>query len=269
MRHEIKTEQFFQHGIENYGTFHGNYLNFGLWENNITDYIAASENLLTRVATKIELNKKAHLLDVGCGMGAQDLFFMRTFACKNIQALDLTKKHIRLAQARNTYPNITYAPGNACILPYPDQQFTHIIGIEAPVNFNTRETFFKEAYRVLKKNGKIGIADFTLTRAPKNIIEQSCVRLCAWLWHIPPANRNTHQQYQETLEKTGFTDITIEAVGHHVYKQYYDEQKKVRKIMVNIRGSLVTHIGLFIDYLTYHLYRSGNIEYVLVNARKR
>src|SRR3989338_3266881 len=94
MQHEKKTEHFFQHGIENYGTFHGNYLNFGLWENNPINYIAASEHLLTRVANKIRLNKTACLLDVGCGMGAQDLFFMRTFNCKKIHALDLTKKHI-------------------------------------------------------------------------------------------------------------------------------------------------------------------------------
>lgn len=271
MSSERDTERFFAHGIENYGKFHGNYLNFGLWERGITDYVAASENLLTRVAKKIGLNRGAILLDVACGMGAQDLFFMKRFQCKKIEALDLTKKHITLAQNRNTFKKITYRQGNACALPYNKALFTHVTGIEGPVNFITREKFFAEAQRVLKPRGMLGMSDFCLTREPSNAIEYALVRFCAWLWHIPIENFDTAKRYRMKLERSGFTDVEIECVGDNVYKGYFTEQINyaTRHALYKIRGQIIGRASLGIDFITYQLYRLGLIEYILVSARKK
>src|SRR5438067_9505072 len=108
MTHEHSTEAFCAHGVERFGTFHGTYLNFGLWENGITAYVNAAEHLLGRVAHKIDLAGDSVLLDVACGMGAQDLFWMRQYGCRAIEAVDLTRKHIAVATAHNVFPNITY-----------------------------------------------------------------------------------------------------------------------------------------------------------------
>ena len=270
MNHEIKTENFFQHGIEKYGNFHGNYLNFGLWENGINDYVKAAENMLIRVGKKINLNKDSLLLDVACGMGAQDLFFMENFKCKKIEALDLTKKHIELAKTKNKYKNINYVIGNACKLSYGNNSFTHLTGIEGPVNFNTREKFFKEAHRVLKKNGMLGMSDFILARKPKNMLEDLLVKFCSWLWCIPSENADTEESYKFKLERSGFTNVDIEVVSKYAYPGYYKEQIKpqTRKSMYKIRGNLIARASLSIDFVTYMLYKFGLIGYILISAKK-
>ncbi len=43
--HESAVEGFYGTGVERYGDFHKRYLNFGLWEEGITDYTQAAENL--------------------------------------------------------------------------------------------------------------------------------------------------------------------------------------------------------------------------------
>ena len=268
MSHEKKTEKFFERGIENYGDFHGNYLNFGLWENGITKYEDASEHLLSRVAQKIDLNNQTNQLDVGCGMGTQCFFFMKTFAPLKIDAIDLTQKHLDLAKQKNKFENITFTLGNACNLPFQNESYSHVTSIEAPINFNTREQFFKEAHRVLKPQGKLGISDFHLQRNPKNWFEQKLLNICLKMWHIPQENATTAEEYQASLVRSGFKNITIENVSDAVYAGYYREQVRIRKTMYKIRGHLVGRAALLIDHWTYKLYKRGLIGYVLVSAQK-
>ncbi|RJQ21905.1 class I SAM-dependent methyltransferase [Candidatus Woesearchaeota archaeon] len=270
MSHETATEHFYSHGVENYGTFHDNYLNFGLWENNITDFVLAAEHLLSRVGTKIGLGTTSELLDVACGMGTQDRYFLKTFGPKRIEAIDLTKKHIELAQSRNPSKRITYRVGNAVSLPFADETFTHVTAIEGEVHFNTREKFFREAFRVLKPGGKIGLSDFCLARLPKNAFERAFVKLCAKIWHIPLANIDSPDSYRAKLMRNGYINVDVERVGPNVIPGYYYEQARpeVRRELARIRGFYAGRIGFFIDWFMFQLYKRGLLEYILVSGQK-
>jgi microcystin synthetase protein McyJ len=268
------TEKFFAHGVENWDDYHNNYLNFGLWENGIKTYIDASHNLLTRVGKKIGLNSRSSLLDVACGMGSQDRFFIKQFNCKFIEAVDLTKKHIDIAVSKlrdSDYKNrIRYWIGNACHLKFKDSSFTHVTGIEGPVNFCTREDFLKEAYRVLKPNGKIGMSDFYLVRMPRLRWKVLFMKFFAKQWHIPWENVYGLKIYKKKLEDIGFVDIDLEAVGDKVIPGYYFDQRKRSVInkLKKIRGRYYTWLGMLLDWFTYRLYKRGIIGYVLVSATK-
>src|SRR5262245_48188847 len=84
--HERAVENFYSAGTENYGEFHGGYLNFGLWENGNKDYLTAAENLVLRLGTMLGLDGQSHLLDVAPGMGSQDVLLYRTFDQPRIDA---------------------------------------------------------------------------------------------------------------------------------------------------------------------------------------
>lgn len=270
MKHEEATARFYGIGIENYGTFHGNYLNFGLWENGIIDYVMAAENLVKRVADKISLDEDSVLLNVACGMGPEALFLMRNFNCKKITAVDLTKKHIEIAKSRNQHENLEYLTGNACDLPFENESFTNLIGLEGVANFNTREDFFKEAYRLLRKNSWMGLSDFVLLKEPKNNLERKMLQFAAWLWHVPSENIDTEELYRKKLDRNGFSDVDIEIVSDDVYPGYINEQfrPEIRNELCKIRGHLATRIGLLIDSFLGYLHKNGFLGYVLVSARK-
>ena len=55
--HERKVENLYGGGVENYADRHDGYLNFGLWENGIADYVKAAENLVHRMGTILGLNE--------------------------------------------------------------------------------------------------------------------------------------------------------------------------------------------------------------------
>lgn len=270
MTHETRVERFYSHGLENYGSFHDNYLNFGLWSPAERSFVRASEALLTRVGTKIGLSKDSILLDVACGMGTQDRFLMRQFGCKAIEAVDLTAKHIAIARTRNTLPNISFHVGNACQLPFPNDTFTHALSIEGIVHFNTREAFFREARRLLRPAGRLGVSDFILARAPRSRLERLLLKACASAWHVPLENVSTVDAYANALDRSGFVEPEIDVVSDQVIPGYFAEQSRpeVRRQVYTIRGRVFGRLGVVLDRLIYRLYRIGLIGYVIASARK-
>lgn len=271
---ESTIERFYSHGVSRYGEFHSGYLNFGLWDPGIQTYLEAAENLIRRMGTLLGLNEESRLLDVACGMGTQDLYLMRTFRPAHIDALDVTWGHIIHARGRiqsaHLENRITAHHGTATNLPFPNASFTQAMCIEGAEFFNTREAFMREAYRVLVPRGVLALADYTLKRPPRTILEKIVLAACLALWKIPKENVDTKERFYEKLSRSGFVNITIEEVGTRTIPGYYFEQKRpeVRASLSRIRGFIAGRLGFIIDIFLYQAFIRGLIEYVLVRAEK-
>ena len=228
-QHEFKVERFYSAGAEKYGDFHGGYLNFGLWREGIAAYEDAAENLVKSVGDRIRLDDQSYLLDVACGMGAQEILLHKTYHCR-IEALDVTWKHLQQAQKRITAAGmedkVVVQHGTATDLPYADNSFSHLMSIEGPEHFNTREDFFAEAFRVLAPGGKIGLTDYTIRRQPKSLMEKFILEAAATAWHVPKENYDDALAYAIKLKNTGFRNISLQEIGAQVIPGYYFEQKK-------------------------------------------
>jgi len=272
---ERGVESFYQHGVEHYADYHGGMLNFGLWTGEVRDYRTASKNLMRRVAASIGLEPESRLLDVGCGMGAQDVLLADELGCRSIDGLDVTWKHVVTARERaktaGVEDRVRFHHGTAVALPFPDSSFTHVLSVEGAEHFDTRERFLHEAFRVLVSGGRIALTDFSMSRPPRTTFERLFAELARRGWHVPRENVDTAEGFRAKIGGAGFRDVRIEEGGEEVIPGYYREGRKPENIraMYAIRGVLVTHVGLWIDALVYHLFRRGILEYVFVTARKR
>lgn len=272
--HERRVENFYGVGAEHFGSYHDGYLNFGLWDEGVEGYVAAAENLVRRVGTLAELDGRSRVLDVACGMGTQDLYLLRNFSPASIDALDVTWKHVEQGRRRaadaGLSERVNFHHGTATALPFPDQTFTHVLGIEGPVHFDTRETFMREARRVLAPGGRLVLSDYSMKRPPRTAFEKFVFDLMCRLWKVPGENRDTVARYRDKLERSGFTDAHIEEVGERVIPGYYFEQKRPETVreLTRLRGFVAGRLGGVIDTVLYKVYRLGLIDYILVRARK-
>ncbi len=273
---EEGVEKFYATAITGFHNYHGGYLNFGYWARPGISYEEAATDLIKLLGQKLGLNSDSHLLDVGCGMGSQDVYLSRTFSPKKIDALDVTWKHIEIARERARREQVgtdklEFHHGTAVRLPFAAESFTHLLSVEAPEHFNTREDFFQEAWRVLQPQGVMVLADYTLAQKPKNIGRRIFLNFARSIWHVPRANVYNNDIYREKLLAQGFHNVTIENVGKLTIPGYYFEHRKWEQIkkMRRLRGFWKGVVGGFlIDFGVYYAYKIGICEYVLVRAEK-
>lgn len=276
-QHEAAVEQFYGTGMDGYHDYHGGYLNFGYWSRPGMRYEEAAAELVRRTGQLLGLGSGSVLLDVGCGMGSQDVLLWRTFRPHSMDALDVTWKHVERARERAQRAGlpadrVRFHHGTATALPFADQSFTHLLSIEAPEHFDTREDFFREAHRVLRSGGVMVLCDYGLARPPRTMTERTLVEAARRLWQVPRANIYENDVYRTKLEAAGFSDVTIENVGAQTIPGYYLEHRRpeaVRAVRA-VRGFWKGVVGGWcIDAGVYHAYRKGLCEYLIVRAVKR
>lgn len=269
---EEKVTKFYQHGVENFGDFHGGYLNFGYWENGNTDYLVAAETLIRKLAQMLELHPEAELLDVACGMGGQDVLIAREFPLKKIIAYDLMAPHLiharRRIEAAGLTSKITTEQGTAINVPHPDNSFSHILCVEGIVHFDTREKFFKECHRLLKPKGRVVFSDYVAKKEVNSAFGNGMLKLVTGVWNIPFENADTPARYQKKLESAGFKNVKVHCVGANVIPGYCAEQATPECIaeLVRIRGWFAGRVGHIIDIILDWSYRAGLVDYVLVEG---
>jgi ubiquinone/menaquinone biosynthesis C-methylase UbiE len=273
--HERKVENLYSGGIENYADWHNGYLNFGLWEAGISDYIKAAENLVHRMGTILGLNDTSKLLDVAPGMGTQDIYLAQNFSPISIDGLDVTWGHIQHGRRRaleaKLEDRVQFHHGTAIELPYPDGSFTHVLSIEGPEHFDTREKFLHEAHRVLQPGGVIAMADFIVKNPPRNLLEKLVAEAARKLWQVPRANVYPADVYRLKMLEAGFEEVEIEEIGASVIPGYYFEQMRPETIRAisKIRGFALARLGLLLDIAVYRGFTMGLLEYVLVRGVRR
>ncbi len=269
---EEKVTRFYAHGVENYGDFHGGYLNFGWWDDGQEDYLVAAETLVRKLAGMLRLAPESRLLDVACGMGGQDVLIAKEFPVGKITAFDLMAEHLvhvkRRVDASGTGDKIEMRQGTATALPFPDASYDRVLCIEGIVHFKTREKFFQECQRVLKPGGRVVFSDYAVRKEPRNAAERGILRLVTALWNIPYENADSPRQYKARLERNGFKNVVVHEVGERVIPGYCREQARPECIaeLVRIRGWFAGRVGHVIDVVLDKAYRMGLVEYVLVEA---
>src|SRR5882672_7754993 len=272
--HERKVENLYAGGVENYLDHHKGYLNFGLWEDGIADYVSAAENLVHRMGTILGLDENSKLLDVAPGMGTQDIYLSQNFSPQSIDGLDVTWGHIehgrRRALEAHLEDRINFHHGTAIQIPFPDASFTHILSIEGPEHFDTREKFLHEARRVLQPGGVIAMADFIVKRYPRNPLEKIVAEAARRLWQVPRANVYTAPVYNEKMRAAGFANVEIKEMGALVIPGYYFEQMRPETIRAisRIRGFMLARLSLLLDVAVYRGFTMGLLEYVLVRGER-
>ncbi len=274
-QHEFNVQKFYQTGVSGFHEYHNGYLNFGFWTREGMRYEEAAENLVQHMICKLGLDSHSHLLDIGFGMGTQDVYMVKSADPRRIDGLDVTWKHVEIAKERARRAGINsekleFHHGTATHIPFSDETFTHLLSIEAPEHFNTREKFFHEAQRVLKPGGILAIADYSLARQPKNIIEAMLVELARRGWQVPKENVYGNDVFRSKLKQAGFKNVTIDNIGKFTIPGYYYSTKdpEDRKEMWKVRGFKGVIGGGIADLALFHAFKRGLCEYIIVRAEK-
>jgi tocopherol O-methyltransferase len=271
----LGVQTFYSHGAEKRALEAKGFLSFGYWKDDTKDYAEAAENLLQLLLDESGIKEADLILNVACGNGIETAKIFERLRPKRIHAIDITRKHIdtckRRAEDLGLADRLVFEHGDACRTRFPDETFSHLIGIEGIAHFDTRERFFAEARRVLKPGGQLMLTDCILKRLPPGAMDEVASRACSRFWHMPRANWVNIPEYEQQLEKHGFRVEFVRSIGDQVYPGFakFNVTADAIRNNIEVRG---VRIGLglaFICWLIGDVHRRGVSDYVLVKAFKR
>jgi ubiquinone/menaquinone biosynthesis C-methylase UbiE len=147
----------------------GRHVHWGYWENpreadgSISDFAQATEQLCQRVCDAAHITDGLKILDCGCGFGGTIASLNERFSNLDLVGVNIDERQLERARSQVHPLNqnaIAFVCADACNLPFEDNSFDGVLAVECIFHFPSRETFFKEARRVLKPGGYLAICDF-------------------------------------------------------------------------------------------------------------
>jgi len=142
------------------------WLNLGLWEGPGSEREAgqACGRLVRTLAAALPTG--GVIVDVGNGLGPQDLLIAETSRPRRLVAVNITEWQLTAGRDRLRQAAAAPVAGDAARLPIAAQAVDGIISVETAFHFRSRRAFFAECHRVLRPGGVLSISDISVQRWP-------------------------------------------------------------------------------------------------------
>ena len=191
-------------------------LHYGYWDANTKNLHEALQNINKVLAGKAKITGKDSVLDAGCGIGGSSLWLAKNIGC-SVTGISLSAKQVATAQALAAQESLSdkasFSQQDFTATTFADESFNIVWAIESVCHAPDKSLFLKEAFRLLKKGGRLILADFF---QKENLKGNDAVLIKQWAdgWAIDDFAELNAFMNQSTL--AGFTNTTEEDATDHI-----------------------------------------------------
>src|SRR5438105_12067042 len=163
-----------------YRTFWGHHIHHGLWECARTAK-DAQVALIERLVAIANVERRSHVLDVGCGLGGSSVWLARNLEC-SVVGLTISPVQLRMAKRRASrerlIPQVQFRLEDANLLNY-ENSFDCIWIIECSEHLFDKADFFRRTAAALRPGGVLAlcawlVSDHPLADSALGVIARVC-----------------------------------------------------------------------------------------------
>jgi ubiquinone/menaquinone biosynthesis C-methylase UbiE len=159
---------------------------YRIWRSKLTQYVRFSKK------------SRFKLLEVGCGPGYFLRCFEKWFPQSELVGLDINRNLIEHAQKYLSKTKLLTHDGHK--LPFSDKSFDVLCSLQVIEHLEKPESFFKEANRVLRKDGILILSTPNPTGIPANVLKHK------WKgFRYDHISLKTPGQWRDILSNSGFS----------------------------------------------------------------
>ena len=251
-------------------------LHYGYWDATTKNFHDALLNINRVLSAKAGISKTDRVLDAGCGIGGSSIWLAKNIGC-SVTGISLSEKQVRKANALAAKEGVT-SLANFMQLDYTDtgfpaESFDVVWGIESVCHAADKTLFLKEAARVLKKNGRLIIADFFKR---ENLHGKDAQQVRQWAQGWAVEDFSTEEEFQRQLRASGFSEIKNEDASAAIlpsakklYRSYYiGSVLGYLYRLVNRNSSSQGKQNIHTAYLQYKTLTKNLWKYLIISAKK-
>lgn len=193
-------------------------LHYGLWYPETKTLSEAINNTNVLLARSLNVSPQDFVLDAGCGVGGTSIFIAETTGAR-VQGITLSTKQLNIANvfAEKSFAKrlLSFSKMDYCQADFGDATFSKIVAIESVCHTSNKLEFLKEAFRLLRPGGKLGVIDFffaedDLSRSERDIHEKSMSG-----WAVSDLASIT--QFDAFLAQVGFVSVTYVDLREYIW----------------------------------------------------
>jgi cyclopropane fatty-acyl-phospholipid synthase-like methyltransferase len=184
-------------------------LHYGIWEKGTSNFKESLANTNRTLMELSAISESDKVLDAGCGVGGAALYINEN---KNAQVVGITLSEKQFAyatlaaKAKNATGKVSFKLMDYSNTTFEDESFDVVWACESVSTAVDKTTFIKEAFRVLKKGGRLILSDFFLTDV-NQADPNSWIKKWGDTWSI--SNFVSADDFKEKLENCGFNSVTV------------------------------------------------------------
>lgn len=185
-----------------------NALHLGFWDRNIKSIHQALLNENRFLAEQVDVGPGQRVLDAGCGIGGSAIWLATNYKARVI-GISLSEKELSIANAtawaRGVGSLAQFYVMDYLQTGFPNSSFDIVWAIESMCHAEHKQDFAEEAHRLLKKKGKLIVADGFLKRSGHDAREDRIIKHFVDGFALP--NLTTDYSFEKSLQKVGFKNI--------------------------------------------------------------
>lgn len=217
----------------------GSMLNFGYWNQDVSDPISAQENLCSYFGNLAELKTAKKAADVGSGLSAPSIFWTNKYEKLNLFCVNINLQQLQYSGAQK---NIEFVNSSATILPFSDNSLDRILALESAQHFKPLSSFVKESHRVLTDSGIFALA-IPVTFDKPSI---SNLGILQFTWS---SEHYSSEYVRKIIKEHGFQIMEEKFIGKNVYEPLAEYYVKNR---TSIKSSILKKYPKYVEVILYN-----------------